>query len=143
MVKGIFEMKMFLGEYNPNLTEGSRIALPKKHREQISGDNVVLSKGFEKCIFVYDSQDWALNAEKQVENMKGDMKVSDLQRYLYTSAVDASVDFQGRLVLPANLKSYAGITTKTAVIGVGDHIEVWDYDTWIEYSNKITEKLSA
>jgi MraZ protein len=136
-------MKMFLGEYNPNLTEGSRIALPKKHREQISGDSVVLSKGFEKCIYVYDANDWAMNAEKQIENMKGDMKVSDLQRYLYTSAVDASVDSQGRLVLPANLKTYAGITTKTAVIGVGDHIEVWDYDMWVEYSDKISEKLSA
>ena len=52
-------MKMFLGEYQPNLTDGSRLALPKKLREQILGDEVVLSRGFEKCIFVYDKQESA------------------------------------------------------------------------------------
>lgn len=136
-------VKMFLGEYNPNITEGSRIALPKRHREQVSGDSVVLSKGFEKCIYVYDTSDWAEKAEKQVENIKSEMKKSDLQRYLYTSAVDASVDGQGRLVLPANLKVYAGISVKTAVIGVGDHIEIWDLDLWQEHLKKITEELAA
>jgi len=40
-------MKMFLGEYQPNITDGSRISLPKKLREQIEGDEVILSKGFE------------------------------------------------------------------------------------------------
>ena len=61
-------MKMFLGEYQPNITDGSRISLPKKLREQIEGDEVILSKGFERCIFVYDKEDWLLEAQKQVEN---------------------------------------------------------------------------
>ncbi len=51
-------MRMFLGEYQPNITEGSRIALPKKLREQITGGEVILSRGFEKCVFVYDKEDW-------------------------------------------------------------------------------------
>jgi len=41
-------MKMFLGEYNPNLTEGSRLALPKKMREQIASDQIVLTKGLRR-----------------------------------------------------------------------------------------------
>jgi len=61
-------MKMFLGEYQPNLTDGSRLALPKKLREQILGDEVVLSRGFEKCIFVYDKQDWLNESQKQIDN---------------------------------------------------------------------------
>jgi len=136
-------MRMFLGEYNPNITEGSRISLPKKFREQISSAEVILSKGFEKCIFVYDPQEWSSNVQKQVENLNGSLNKSDLERYLYTSATESAVDSQGRMVIPANLKDYAGIDTKTAVIGVGDHIEIWDQDKWQEHVEKISRELSA
>ena len=134
---------MFLGEYNPNITEGSRISLPKKFREQISSAEVILSKGFEKCIFVYDPQEWSSNVQKQVENLNGSLNKSDLERYLYTSATESAVDSQGRMVIPANLKDYAGIDTKIAVIGVGDHIEIWDQDKWQEHVEKISRELSA
>jgi len=136
-------VRMFLGEYNPNITEGSRISLPKKFREQISSAEVILSKGFEKCIFVYDPQEWSSNVQKQVENLNGSLNKSDLERYLYTSATESAVDSQGRMVIPANLKDYAGIDTKTAVIGVGDHIEIWDQDKWQEHVEKISRELSA
>lgn len=135
-------MKMFLGEYNPNITSGNRIALPKKHREQLSGDTVVLSKGFEKCILIYDVPDWSERAERQVDNLAGEnLKRSDLQRYLYTSAAEASVDSQGRMVLPSELKEYAGIKGRTAVIGVGDHIEVWNKETWDKHLNKVSARM--
>lgn len=136
-------MKMFLGEYNPNITDGSRIALPKKLREQINGDCVVLSKGFETCVLIYDKEDWAMNAQKQIENLSGMTKKSDLERYLYTSATESSIDQQGRIVMPSNLKDYARVTNKTAVIGVGDHIEVWDYEVWKKHLEKISEIVAS
>jgi len=76
-------MKMFLGEYSPNITEGSRISLPKKIREQLD-DGVVLAKGFEKCIYIYDKKDWITEAKKQVESSGESAKIRDLERYLYT-----------------------------------------------------------
>ncbi|MBN1162327.1 division/cell wall cluster transcriptional repressor MraZ [Patescibacteria group bacterium] len=135
-------MKMFLGQYNPIITDGSRIVLPKKHREQIPGDQVILSRGFESCILVYDKSDWQDKAQKQVENLK-EFKTSDLERYLYTSAVEVSIDVQGRLVIPSELKDYAGIEKATSVIGVGDHIEIWSKQTWEDRFEKITEELIA
>ena len=135
-------MKMFLGEYNPNITEGSRIALPKKHREQLRGGSVVLSKGFEKCVLVYDNEDWAEKAQKQVENLSGSAKVRDLERYLYVSATEASIDSQGRLVVPPALKNYAGLKGKTAIIGVGDHVEIWDGTTWKVHLEEISSEIS-
>jgi MraZ protein len=123
-------MRMFLGEYQPNITEGSRIALPKKLREQVRGDDLILSKGFEKCVFVYDKEDWVTEAQKQVENPISDAKTRDLKRYMYAGASESTIDSQGRIVLPANLLSYAEINKKTAVLGAGDHIEIWDLDNW-------------
>ncbi|MBW6441298.1 division/cell wall cluster transcriptional repressor MraZ [Patescibacteria group bacterium] len=136
-------MKMFLGEYQPNITEGSRIALPKKLREQISGDEIILSKGFEKCIFVYDKEDWVTEAQKQIENPITDSRTRDLKRYMYSGASETTIDSQGRVVIPNNLKEYAQINKKTIVIGAGDHVEIWDLDNWSEHSEKISFNLSA
>jgi MraZ protein len=136
-------MRMFLGEYQPNITEGSRIALPKKLREQVRGDDLILSKGFEKCIFVYDKEDWVLEAKKQVENPISDAKTRDLKRYMYAGASESTIDAQGRVVLPASLIAYADINKKTAVVGAGDHVEIWDLDNWNERIGKISQELSA
>ena len=135
-------MKMFLGEYSPNITEGSRISLPKKIREQLD-NGVVLAKGFEKCIYIYDKKDWITEAKKQVENSGGSAKIRDLERYLYTSAIETEIDSQGRIVIPANLKEYAGISIKTVVAGVGDRVEIWDEGKWKEHMGKISSELSA
>ena len=135
-------MRMFLGEYKPNITEGSRIALPKKLRDQIRGEDLILSKGFEKCIFVYDKEDWAQEANKQVENPITDQKTREIKRYMYAGAAEASIDPQGRVVLSASLKKYAGIEKNTTVIGAGDHIEIWDTDSWEAHLEKISKELT-
>lgn len=133
---------MFLGEYNPNLTEGSRIALPKKMREQIRGDTVVLSRGFEKCIFVYDAEDWTRETGKQIEASITEKNTRNLRRYMFASATESGIDGQGRLVIPGNLKDYADISKSLAVIGAGDHIEIWDKTVWEEHLEKISTELA-
>lgn len=136
-------MRMFLGEYQPNITEGSRIALPKKLREQIRGDELILSRGFEQCVFIYDKEDWAKEAQKQIDNPISDSKTRDFKRYMYAGAIEVSIDEQGRIVIPNLLKDYAGITKKTAVIGAGDHIEIWELDNWTKHLKKISAELTA
>jgi len=136
-------MKMFLGEYQPNLTEGSRLASPKKLREQILGDEVVLSRGFEKCIFVYDKQDWINESQKQIDNPITDSKTRDLRRYMFAAASDSKLDSQGRIIVPTNLLSYAGIEKDITVIGAGDHIEIWNTNNWNEYFENVSNSLTA
>jgi len=136
-------MKMFLGEYQPNLTDGSRLALPKKLREQILGDEVVLSRGFEKCIFVYDKQDWINESQKQIDNPITDSKTRDLRRYMFAGASDSKLDSQGRIIVPANLLSYAGIEKDITVIGAGDHVEIWNTNNWNEYFENVSNSLTA
>lgn len=136
-------MKMFLGEYQPNLTDGSRLALPKKLREQILGDEVVLSRGFEKCIFVYDKQDWINESQKQIDNPITDSKTRDLRRYMFAGATDSKLDSQGRIIVPNNLLSYAGLEKEVTVIGAGDHIEIWNTTNWNEYFENVSNSLTA
>jgi len=134
-------MKMFLGEYQPNITEGNRIALPKKLREQIVGEEIILSKGFEKCVFLYDREDWAQEWQKQAVNPITDSKTRELKRYVFSGAVDASIDEQGRFVIPQSLKSYAVLDKEVVIIGAGDHMELWDSALWTEHLKKISQDL--
>jgi len=136
-------MRMFLGEYQPNITEGSRIALPKKLRDQIRGEEVILSRGFEKCIFVYDKEDWLAESNKQIENPITDSRTRDIKRYMYAGATEAAIDNQGRIVIPSNLTDYADVDKQTAVIGAGDHIEIWDLESWKQHLEKISGQLAA
>lgn len=134
-------MKMFLGEYKPNVTEGARIALPKKLRDQIDGNNVILSRGFEKCIFGYDRQEWVKEAEKQVTMPISDPKVRILKRYMFSGAVDVELDSQGRLVIPGTLKDYATLNGEIVVVGAGDHFEIWDSLVWMSNLAEIEKSL--
>jgi MraZ protein len=101
-----------------------------------------MSRGFEKCIFVYAKEDWLAEAAKQVESPITDVKTRDIKRYMYASAAEAGIDAQGRLVIPGNLLNYAGIDKSTAVVGAGDHIEIWDLDTWNSHLEKISADLA-
>ena len=134
---------MFLGEYQPNLTDGSRLALPKKLREQILGDEVVLSRGFEKCIFVYDKQDWLIESQNQIDNPITDARTRDLRRYMFAGATDSKLDSQGRIVIPTNLQGYASLNKNVTVIGAGDHIEIWDTESWNQYFESVQNSLTA
>lgn len=136
-------MQLFLGEYQPNITEGSRLALPKKMRDQIRGDEVILSRGFEKCIFLFDKDEWLKEFEKQSSNSITDLKSRNLKRYMFGLAQESSVDLQGRIVLPSNLKAYAGLEKKVTILGAGDHIEIWDTDTWLQHLNNISAEIRS
>jgi MraZ protein len=62
---------------------------------------------------------------------------------MFSGASETNIDSQGRIVIPGNLKDYAKIDKKAVVIGAGDHIEIWDFDTWEDYSQRISQILSA
>jgi MraZ protein len=135
-------MKMFLGEYNPSFTKGSRIALPKKLREDINENTVILSRGFEKCIFLYEKSAWLNESAKQVNDPIFDLKTRNLKRYLYSTATEVSLDSQGRFVVPQSLIKYAGLDQEVVVLGAGDHIEIWDGHVWEGHLEKISMELA-
>ncbi|MFZ5366450.1 MAG: division/cell wall cluster transcriptional repressor MraZ [Patescibacteria group bacterium] len=131
---------MFLGEYKHNLTTGKRLALPKKIREQITGDEVVLAKGFEPCIFGFDRKTWDEAAKQELLVPISEGRGREIRRQMFAAAEVVDIDVQGRVVLPDTLVSWAGIKGEMTVIGAGDHFEVWDSDTWKTYLEKIETK---
>lgn len=123
---------MFLGSWAPSFDSKSRrIALPKKIRTYLAKDEIVLSYGFEKCIFGFDTTAWEKESEKQMAAPLTERSARDLRRFFFSSAEFIPLDDQGRFVIPSDLLVYAHIE-RPLIIGAGDHFEIWDSTIWQE-----------
>ena len=128
-------MKLFLGEYGHAIDERGRVTLPKKIRHELEIDEVVLSRGFDTCIFGFDKESWEREAAKQLEAPVTEEKARAIRLYMFAGAQKVEVDKLGRILLPALLKEYKNIRNDVMVIGAGDHFEIWETEAWNRYTN--------
>lgn len=131
---------MFLGTYEPSLLAKGRTALPKKIRDNISGSSVILTIGFEKCIFGFDKKAWDEVVKPELEKpFFSDKEGRDMRRRMFVNAMEVQVDSQGRIILPDFMSPYAGIKDQITIIGAGDHFEIWDREEWSQYQKDLTK----
>ena len=124
---------MFLGEYQHTLDVKGRITIPSRFREQLL-ERFVATKGLDNCIFLYPMDEWQAieNKLKSLPFTRADVR--SFARFFFSGASELEVDKQGRVVLPGNLRDYAGIDKDVVIIGVGTRVEIWSYDSWNEYT---------
>ncbi len=130
---------MFLGEYQLKFTGQGRVILPKKLREAIIGREIILSRGFEGCIWGFDKKTWEEEAGKQLEISALEKEARNLRRYLFSSSIQVDLDEQGRFVIPGSLLTYAKIRGEVILVGCGDHFEIWDNVSWEEESKRLED----
>ncbi|MBI5465524.1 division/cell wall cluster transcriptional repressor MraZ [Candidatus Gottesmanbacteria bacterium] len=129
---------MLLGTYEPNLIGKNRIALPSRLRKEISGDRLVLTVGFEECIFGFAEKKWEeVTAQDLARPLFSDQIGRDLRRKMCARAVVVELDSQGRFVIPESLTDEGELKEKITIIGAGDHFEIWEAKKWEEYSAEL------
>jgi MraZ protein len=129
---------MFLGTYQPNLIGKGRIALPKKIRNELAGERMVLTIGFEKCIFGFSEKDWGEIVKPELSRpLFSDSEGRKLRRKMCMEAAVVNLDSQGRFIMPEAMMAFAGIKENLTLIGAGDHFEIWDSVNWKQYLAKI------
>ena len=133
-------MCMFLGEFQTKFTGHGRIVLPKKVRSELEGDKLILSRGFEGCIWGFNEQDFEKEARKQLEISATEEKARMLRRYLFSGSESSELDTQGRFVIPTTLLEYAKLKQEVIIVEAGDHFEIWDNKIWGEELKKIEEE---
>lgn len=108
--------------------------MPKKIRENLKGEEFILTKGYDVCLAGYDKQDWDTRSKELMEVSLVDKENIDRRRFIFSGANTIAVDEQGRFVIPKALLGFIGITTGTVkIVGVGDHFEVWGEEAWEKY----------
>jgi len=139
---------MFIGEFSHNLDSKGRVAIPAKFRQKISG-GAIITRGLDKCLFVFTKKDWEKLAGKLVELPLSQSNSRAFVRLMLSGASDVDLDSQGRILIPDYLRKYAGVTKAAKVIGVYNRMEVWNEKSWEAYkkktegaSDEIAEKMA-
>jgi MraZ protein len=123
---------VFLGTYAPRLDEKGRIILPAKFADDLA-DGVVLTRGQERCIYVFSAAEFASMQEKIRQAPVTSRDARNYLRVFLSGAHDEKPDKQRRVTIPPALRAYAGMERDLAVLGVGDRVEIWDAKAWETY----------
>lgn len=120
---------MFMSEYNHTVDTKGRLIVPSKFREQL-GDEFVVTKGMDGCLFVYANDDWSAFEQKLTSLPLINKEARKFARFFPAGAAQVEVDKQGRILLPANLRQFAGLEKDVVLVGVGSRIEIWSRENW-------------
>ena len=132
---------MFLGEYNHSLDEKGRVVMPSKFRQRLERGCVV-TKGQERCLFVFPTDQFDEEASKVLSLPRTDGRARKFSRSFFASATDQVPDKQGRVQVPEALRTYAGLEKEVVVVGIADHIEIWAAAAWHQASAEADESYA-
>lgn len=133
---------MFMGEFQHALDEKGRLTVPVKFRDGL-GRSFVVTRGLDKCLFVYPSGEW--------ETLEGKVKSLPLTRadarsfvrFFFSGATECELDRQGRILIPANLRDYAQLQRDCVVLGVSNRVEIWSESLWGTYAEDAAQDFAA
>ena len=126
---------MFMGECHHNIDAKGRIIVPSRFREEL-GEHFVITKGLDKCLFVYTLAEWKKLEDKLRLLPLTSVDARKFVRYFFAGAIECEVDAQGRIVIPQNLRSYASLEKQIVSIGVADRVEIWNEEKWRIYNDE-------
>lgn len=135
---------MFIGEYQHSIDLKKRLAVPSKFRAELKS-RVVVTRGLDKCLFVYPIKAWEELANKLGTLPVGESGTRSFIRLMLAGAVDVDVDKQGRILIPDYLKEYAMLKKDVVIAGLYNRLEVWDEHKWSEYkknAEKNTDEIA-
>lgn len=130
---------MLLGEYQHTVDEKGRIAVPAKFRKHL-GKGVVITRGFDTCLYLFSVDEWAKLAEKLSKLPINQADSRAFSRLMLAGASAIEIDSQGRVLIPDYLQRYAAIGQRATVIGLYNRAEIWDEERWKQYRGDIEKK---
>jgi len=129
---------MFLGEHVYTLDSKGRLTLPAKYRDDLA--RVVITLGLDRCLFVFRFKDWERFTTILGEQLPFTNKEArQFSRFLFSGAVDAVPDKQGRVLIPQYLRDHADLDGEVIIIGTNNRLEVWQPERWQQTLSEVSE----
>ena len=131
---------MITGEYRNNLDDKGRMLVPSKIRNMIPGTVLVLTRGIDKCLWVYTPEEWKKIAAQILDSASVfKSKARLLQRRIIAPAQECEIDKSGRINIPPTLRDSAGLSKEVVLLAMEKYMEIWDeaeYDKYLEESEE-------
>lgn len=132
---------MLMGEYHHNIDEKGRIIIPSRLRDEL-GDNVIVTRGLDDCLFLYSMDEWSLLVSKLKSLPFTKRDARNFSRMFLSGATGCLFDKQGRVKISSPLINYASLNHECVIIGVNDRIEIWAKEKWDKFVCESTNEFS-
>ena len=133
-----------LGQFSSKLDNKNRVFLPASFRK-ILGRHLIITRGYEGSLLIVPPQSW--------ERLTADVTRPPLifgpsretARFLLGNASAIELDKQGRLLVPLYLQKYSRLKSglETVFLGLGQHLELWEKNSWETYQKTLDSKISS
>ena len=133
---------MFSGEYQHTLDAKGRVIMPSKLREGL-GESFFVTKGLDKNLLVFSREEWDVFNNKLNTLPMANKNARGFSRLFLSGAVECEANAQGRVLLPATLRAYAGIDKDVTIIGNGNKVEIWSTENWNNYIDALDPEMIA
>jgi MraZ protein len=138
----------FKGSYSYSVDSKGRINIPARLRKYVSteaNDTFVVTRGYDQCLYVYPLDEWT-RLELEIRQLSStNPKHRFFMRRLLECATESQLDGQFRIMIPKDLLQFAGIENDVLIIGVLEHIEVWNpriYEAYLKTQDESYETVA-
>jgi len=138
------EPSVFRGIFHNSVDDKGRMSIPARFREQIKTEHetpLVLTLGFDQCLFLYPMDAWKKIEEKLSSLDTLNAEVRQFQRTIMKASDEVEIDQQGRIMISPVLRKEAGIAKGVAIVGMLNRIEIWDKQRYENYHAQTTQSL--
>jgi MraZ protein len=126
---------MLTGEFRCSLDEKGRLLIPARMRTEVAGNEIILTRGVENCLWLFPPEEWKTFSENLIGSTSlFQEKARLIQRRMIAPAQETEIDKAGRIVIPQTLREYAALTKDCLILGLKKYIEIWSeaaYQTYL------------
>ncbi len=136
--KGVFH-----GRFVHTIDAKGRVSIPAKFREVLKKkyDERLMVTNYERCLIAYPITEWEVLEAKILGQPSMKREIKAFMRFFYSSAVECSLDRQGRILIPPTLRDYAKLEKDVISIGTQTKFEIWSRVNWAEEESRAEQQF--
>jgi len=123
---------MFRGPSKVTLDAKGRLAIPSRHRDRIiaRGEGHLIVTIDRECLLIYTLPDWEEIERKLIRLPSLHERSRAITHLLLAHAIEQEMDGNGRILIPKEHRTFAGLDRQVMLLGLGQKFELWDEERW-------------